>query len=337
MRITTALFAAALIGGPLVLTPFAHAAKPPTRPSEVTGPTNAALVYARAWLLLNPDDSKKFTELYKSEAGWVPDAEAIKLLEENQTHLDMVMRAASMRDCDWGIDYDKGFEALISHVTPLRRDARMLDADAARLAKTDPEAAARRLAAMFGMARQGREDGILISSLVGTAIAKSATVRAGWMLDQHFMTPAAAEIILNAARALPTDDPFGVRSSIASEGVVMLESVKRNYTGPDAGRRFLSLLTRDGDEVEGRAAVEAMNGEQLAAAMEQAARYYTDVVAVWERPDAASELAAIAEREEQYGPLAPVVAPAFNKGWTSQNDVKQQVAALVQRLEKAAK
>lgn len=319
--------------------PCATAAKPPATPAEVTGPTNAALVYTRAWLLLKPEDSDRFTEAYSSEPGWVPDGATAALLEKNQPHVAMVMRAASMPEVDWGIDYDQGFQALISHVTPLRRDARMLNADAARLALAgDPEGAAKRIAAMLRMAGQARQDGILISSLVGTAIAKSAAARATWMIDRGQMTPAAAGIVLEAARALLTDDPFGARSSIAAEGLVLLESSRRQYTGPDAGKRFAAIIA-PGEQADERALgqVEAMDGAGLMAALVRVERYYRDAVSVWDQPDAAQQLGAMAGNLEKYGLMAPILAPSFTKVWKDQAAARETLGTLVRRLEQASK
>lgn len=315
------------------------AAKPPTKASEVTGPTNAALVYARAWIMLSPEQSKKFSDAYKSEAGWTPDPDTAALLEGEQGHINAVMRAAAMPECDWGIDYDRGFEALIPHVGLLRRDARMLDADAARLAlQGDSDAAAQRIVAMLRMSGQCGQDGILISSLVGTAICKTAQARAGWMIDQGKMSISAARTILEAARAIPADDAFGAGSSIAAEGVVLVESARLHYTGPDAGKRFIQFLSRDGiADSAAWSRIEKMDGDQLVNALEQAGRYYKDAKAVWNQPDGGERLTALAGRLDEYGPMASIVAPSLSKSWRSQAEVRASLDGLITRLEQAAK
>lgn len=314
--------------------------KPPATAADVKGPDNAALIYNRAWLMLGPDVPKQFQDAVKPEASWAPDATLVKALEDNQDHLALIMKASRLPACDFGVEYDQGFEALMPHVGYLRRDARMLDADAVRLANAgDAAGAAERLATLFRMTDQCSDDGILISSLVGAAICKAAVNRTEILLDQNKLNPAAARVILQATRTIDKADPFGARASINAEGLVLVESARKNYTGPDAGKRFIEFLTRNeaDDNQEVRAKISAMNGEQLVAALQQARGWYTDAVAVWNAPDALDKLNALSVNESKYGPLGSLVAPSLAKTRGSETEVKQMLDKLIARLETASK
>lgn len=250
------------------------------------------------------------------------------------------MAASKMPDCDFGIDYTLGFEALLPHLGYLRRDARMLEADAVRLAvKGDAAGAGERLAAVFRMARQCGNDGVLISSLVGAAIAKSAAARADALLGQGKLDGRAAPAILEAARSIAQDDPFGMRASINAEGIVLVEAVRRNYTGPDAGRRFAAFFAPEewpADKPDNRKKIAAMNGEQLLEDMQQAQRSYAGAVEAWDKPDARDRLRQIADDENKLGPAARMVAPALLKAYDAQKASREAVDRLIARLEKLA-
>ncbi len=105
-------------------TPIASAADPtePTgadRPTVQPDPTNAALVYSRAWQLL-PDDLAK-REINLDDPTWVPNTELAQLLVARQSFIQCTLRAAAIENADWGIEYSQGLNALLPHLGKLRQ------------------------------------------------------------------------------------------------------------------------------------------------------------------------------------------------------------------------
>ncbi|HRQ72612.1 MAG TPA: hypothetical protein PLU35_06255 [Phycisphaerales bacterium] len=200
----------------------AGAGGPPTDPLATirtmddlrsAGPTNAALVYYRAIIGLPSlnDGEIKAAMIDGDESGMTREA-AAKKLEELQGAINTFCRAAAMEECDFGLDFDHGFELLLPHLGKMRMAARLIASDAVRLAEAgQADEAAERLAALYGIARHVADDGTLISSLVGAAVAALANQGVERLLSEGKMGEAGRVALEAAFERLGDDDPFHTR------------------------------------------------------------------------------------------------------------------------------
>jgi len=132
-------------------------------------PDNAAVLYYRACLFYQSDKAMmdKVTDLLKGRIDVDEDIE--KYVEKNRHTIDFALTATDVKNCDWGVDYSKGFSTMMPHYAPLRNIAKLILADAKILAERgDYETALSCCLSVRKMARH-ISDGILISCLVGIA------------------------------------------------------------------------------------------------------------------------------------------------------------------------
>ena len=306
----------------LAQTPVAPAAPnepAPTRTPTLSGPTNAALVYYRAWISADPklgDAQVLFDHDPENDSSvTLTRDEAIQLLKDAQGVVGTVMRAASMDHTDFGLDFDQGWALLLPHLGKLRDSARLLAADARRLlADNEPDAAAARAAALYGMARQAPDDGVLISSLVGASIANLANTLVREMLDAETLTPEGRDLIVASIERIRRDDPFGIRSSIEMERLVTTEWVRTAFRGPDAGKKLVDSGFVETDPAT-RELLASLDEQQLNAETARVAEFYDHALRVWSYDDAVDRLEALSELIDSgaYGPLGKLFAPALQK------------------------
>ncbi len=93
-------------------------------------PDNAAVLYYRACLLYQPEDTMKnsLVELVKGEIELGESIE--KYVQKNRNAIDFVIDAADVDACDWGVDYDRGLATVLPYYGPLRHMAYLVLADA---------------------------------------------------------------------------------------------------------------------------------------------------------------------------------------------------------------
>jgi hypothetical protein len=298
------------------LAQVAAPALPP--PPQLPGKENAALLYYRAWDLLAREDSATVGDTFENKAACRLTPDQIKALEANQPYVELVMRAASTPECDWGIQYDQGWEALLPHLSKMRQTCRFLGADARRCFDAGrPAEGAERLAAIIRMAEQTRGDGILISALVGAAMAMYSTSATSVAFELNALTPDSARIILNALREIHQEDLFGSRTSILFEAWGSVEWPKARFTGATAGREYAALLSgaaQGGPERAG-SPLDGMDAARLAVELDKGRAFYDEAYKVWNEPDAVVQLDALAARVAagEFGEAARVVVPALGK------------------------
>jgi len=298
-------------------------------PPEMVARRNAALVYYRAWEGMNADDWNLVSHGFETRPDVRLSEAQLKVLMENQPFVQALLRAASTADCDWGVQYDEGFRALLPHLGKLRASCRFLAADARRCTQDgDPTGAAKRIAAIVRMSDQLRSDGVLISALVGAAVNQVAVITTEQMLKGNELTPESARLILNAFKSMHTDDLFGSRTSIRLEGWMATQWPRQHFTGPTAGADFYKEMSGMGANAEAPPEpLAALDGEGLAAELDKLTAYYDEVQRAWDSPKAQVELLAIQAKvaDGAYGEAAKVLAAAFSKAHSS---VEKSLAAI---------
>ena len=127
---------------------------------------NAALQYWQAFALLPPLDDKQEKLLDNRALASLDDA-ASKLLTDSHASLLFLSRAARLRECDWGLDYNDGASMYMPHLNKARTLARIAALEARRAFEAGQFDRAREMTfGMIAMARQCGGDRTMVSMLV---------------------------------------------------------------------------------------------------------------------------------------------------------------------------
>lgn len=154
-------------------------------------PGNAALAYQRVARMLGGDEA--WSEQKEHCAEWLElpldefPPEALRpLLLRQRNHLDELVKATRLEQCDWGIPVrEEGFSALLPHLAEMRDVARLLSLQIRVLvAEGNYDEALRRLRAGMTLAQHVANGELLIEGLVGVAIANTMLDRIEEMLSQ---------------------------------------------------------------------------------------------------------------------------------------------------------
>ncbi len=280
-------------------------------------PINAALLYHRLWTL---HDSRiaLFNEA-TAEGGldfenpeWVPDEALSEVLEDMQTFIKGLMAAAAEPEADWGIEHRDGVEAMLPHLRMLRDSARLLRADARRLAAAgEHESAADRVTAIYRMSTQSRRDGLLICALVNASIASMASMEARMLVAVYELGPDARAKLLRAMDALPHEDPYGIEYAVVIEPQIFVEWMRRSFTDERPGEKLIeAMMIEDNARAE---QLRAMFGTDLARELELYEQVGRDVVRIWNDPEVLVKLGELSRdlQAGKYGQIARLMAPAF--------------------------
>lgn len=324
------------IAGLSIASPAIPAAAQVESPAPVTvpaDPTNAALVYWRAWSLEPTDLSDQIKNKFESGKPVDPKGELADLLRKPETTqvIRQVLQASRLPECDFGIVYSDGFMALLPHLSKLRASARVVAADAAlAAAEGRVDDATERIAAIYRMSRQLSGEGLLISSLVSPAVAGLGHAQVKANVEAGRFTHAQAAMLVDEIDAYSESDPFGMRRSVAMEGSVMITWIEKNFTGHDAGARLADALITDAQVSPDTPleAIRVMNEDALRQTTSQVREYYRLCIEVFDLPDAEDRLNALAKdvAEGKFGPLAHVLAPSMTKILASDRKCRKELA-----------
>ena len=298
---------------------------------DTLAPTNAALVYYQHFMtvpesMLNayvhfnadPDDDDTFGESREAAEQAMVDA---------QEALDTLAWASGLPVCDFGVQYQQGWAALLPHLGKLRNFARVLEADARRhLAAGNHDKAAERLATMFNMSRQliDREP-VLISSLVSIAITSFAHTAVMEMIESGELTDAGRDMLIESLERFDDSDPFKVRACAKMEAVVTLGWLAKTFPDGRAGTRLkeMGFLSEDTSPQTVRK-LNDMSGPEFLAEAERMLEFFRRSLDAWDEPDAVArmdQLGAVVG-VGGFGELGKAFAPAFGKARAS--DLKGQ-------------
>jgi hypothetical protein len=138
-------------------------------------PDNAAVLYYKSFILLHePNDTviKMLNDLQNGKIGLNDQIE--QYVESNRNVIKEVVKAAEIKNCDWGLDLSEGFGTLLPHLAKCKEIANLLAADAKILAeKGYYKTALERCITIHNLGiHVGNET--LISCLVSRAITKIA-------------------------------------------------------------------------------------------------------------------------------------------------------------------
>lgn len=277
---------------------------------------NAALGYWRAFALVTPDRADAISAFDRSTLG-APDFalvdDAVLSVVRDDALIDRLLDSAAKPDCDFAIEYERGLDALLPHLGPMRTGARIL-AIRARLdlAEGRPDHAAACLDAAIRSAEHLIGDDTLISSLVSAAITASVQPVLEFALAEGLFDAGQRATLRAALDRFAKDDPFGVVASIRREKGVIALWASATLTGPGAPDAITQVA---GDSpVAARLAKAVANGADI---RPQIALYeaYMDraAAALAARDGAAIDDLRRAVESGAFGDVALLLAPGFDR------------------------
>jgi len=291
---------------------------------------NAALLYYRYFELLD-DELADSVKAFAADNGgwdnhdWIPNEE----LAEQLAAADSIrgfLRATTIDNADFGVEVELGVFAILSHLTPMRATARLVAADARRLAaEGDIDAAARRIAALHTAARHTSQDSVVISSLVGMAIAKLACGETQHLAESGQLSTESRDLLLDAINAYDNNDPFSARQSITNERDIFLAWIRVTFADATGQELLDAFATIAGPQ--GHSGLAELTAEQLAADMDRTLDYYDTALRVWPNPDAVAQLHDLEKVVQAggFGATAVVIAPSLEKVRENQTRAQEMI------------
>lgn len=145
-------------------------------PAAAYPPENAAVLYYKTCLTYQKPAGKTADELSDVVRGKIePSDELVKFVEGQAQTISTIVTASRIKNCDWGHNYEQGFEMLLPGLSDMRNITRIVLADAVIKTRNGNYAAAvDRCIAVFRMSRH-LKDRVLISNLVAIAMEAMAT------------------------------------------------------------------------------------------------------------------------------------------------------------------
>jgi hypothetical protein len=337
----------AVVAGLTWLGTPAHAADPPAweafAKTDLAADANAALRYWRAWTFLQEDERAWLQALDSStlaDGDFELDDEGLARLHSERETIDMLIEASAMERCDFGIDYQKGPEALIPHLSAMRLSAFLLAVDA-RVAfdNGETEQAVASLAAGYALAEHCTQDRVLISALVGMSIFRLIDDVVLYAEDINALDEASRRTLCAALDRFDDEDPFRVLRSIEMEGRMM-----GDWWMAAARRGDFDLLASTLDGAAAGDAVESLVGPMrraaradvnaiAAAQVEPFRTYYESVEQAWNQEDAPRQLAVLEKGVVQgdFGPFTQVMGASLRRVY--RNDIESRKALATRRSE----
>jgi hypothetical protein len=275
-------------------------------------------------------DPAKQSDKYKAAADKV---------RERQGAIHRFIAATKLQKCDFEISYESGFNALLSHIGLMRKSGRLLRLDARRmLLDGDADAAAERVAAIYGLSRHLKSDDTLISTLVGIAIAGLGNSESEVLMKSGKLSATGREAIVKAIEALGANDPFGVKEAVEGERVITVQWIRNQFPAPGSGRAFVKSMTKEWGLAPGTREelnqIEAMDDASFAAQLDRLDEYHNLMQTQWDLPDSTARLEALATRIGQgdFGPLTKYLAPSFAKARAGQLKAERELELTLQHL-----
>ena len=277
--------------------------------------TNAALHYYRIMCVPFGEAATLVGERRTTD-DWIPDAETAKALENEQGTLVQFIRASKLKECAWGTAYfTDGFEALLPALGKMRSAARMLSADARRLASQgESRQAAERIAAMYRISDHVSREQILIGSLVGVAITAMANGEVKFLMDKGWLDSEGQALIVGAAQQARAGD-FHMKDALATERMIVDDWFRRVIRRPDAAEKLREYTSMEGEDATKIDALLAMSPAALGKELDEALKFYDDAGAAFYQPDGEALLKTLSAdvAAGRYGLFGSIFCPAFEK------------------------
>lgn len=304
--------------------------------SAVPSSENAALRYWRVWSFMHAGTIRDdfylvsvYDGAYDPEFNHADEGHEVvtseDLLGSLEGFIDGLIEATEFPACDFGIDYDKGVDALLPHLPPIRKSAQLLILDAKRLlAEGDTDGATERIAACFRLSQHITGDTTLINSLVSLAVFGLAEDLV--LENQASFSDANRQSIAEALARFQADDPFGCVKSVLGEaehfGDWMMRRVDDEWSTLDRfAADFTALFDGDPqDEIMSDFFSDTVKTPEdfrrlLRSEIDQYCTALHLMAEAWNSPDAEKSLNALEAKiiDGSFGTVTKVMAPALTR------------------------
>lgn len=313
----------------------------PSAPKAAPRDRNAALEYMTLQEQMDKNLSALVSEEWRpNDADWVPSEKLSLMLEDNQRLIKRLIETSRLPNYDMQLRYEEGFSLIVPHLGHIRQFTRVLATDARRLALAGRgDEAAERLASALRMARHVSDDRLLISSLVAVAVVSTAHKQAEQLAAEGLLGERARREYIRAARALLSDDPFGVARCLAMERTMAMQTMRPivENSGAAAGKDIAAQLRRLQISSDGVKAVAAMTHEEAQTQVDLMDRYYAALVAAWGKSDTPARLEDLEKRLQagDFGVLMREIGPALSRAHVSVDKAIRETRAIIALLEAA--
>jgi hypothetical protein len=231
--------------------------------------------------------------------------------------------------CDFGIEYERGFAAIMRHLGSARASIRLLELDTRRcLVSNDRTAAANRAAAILHLAKHITSDHTIMSSLVAGAAVDSARRAVQSIVAGGPLPADAAADLREAIQSLLGDDVLGIKASFGVEAQMLetslyLETVDdTRQAAIDGGYNLQALEGTEKDPELVTRRIAKQQSDQLRA-------FYTEVSSAWNDRDKIQALATRGEAGEWGTPVStgagPMVVKVYDAMVTSRNTLEKML------------
>ena len=307
-------------------------------PEVVVTDHNAALLYFRAWLSMS---SKLDWTLDDEGDGYGVAEGGHDELVSSQPSIRALLKATRQSHADWDVEFEQGPNAILPSLGRMRYSSKVLAADALRCAEDgDAVGAGERLGAIYRSGQHLASQRVLISSLVGMAIANLANDVTTQMLDAGQLDAEGARALLDAMDAIDASNPIRIRETVYGERDIVSDYFVTHCTGEDAGetlRRFAPSMMGsmpDADE----SPLYTMNAAELREDIAGFRKFHDDVLAVWDDEDASARISELGDRvgEGAYGEFAKIFAASFSRARQNVEAFRDEFTSLRARLEALA-
>ena len=211
---------------------------------------NAALRYWMAFAEMQDTWADKATQdlLEKTAAGEAPwdEAKLAPILDANADAISVLQRATKLPDCDWGLEYGRGWKASIAYAPRARALARLNTLEGMRqLAKGDSQSAVNTWLAGIRLSQDLTRGGSLIFALMAKNVLLpdlrllAQTARNGQLSD------AEKQEVIVAVRAMP-EDGFDWGSAWGIETVSTSDLLHELQTASDPGATYQEIMGKPG-------------------------------------------------------------------------------------------
>jgi hypothetical protein len=131
----------------------------------------------------------------------------------------LIIRAkeiAMIPTCDWNLDYSKGLDLLIPHVSDIRQAAMLVSFSIQGDTKSENfDSAIMGMESLVGISSHLSDDDLIIGSLVSYSVF--SILKDNTSLFENVQDPAKLESLLDSVQHLNEFDPFGIRAGVAGE------------------------------------------------------------------------------------------------------------------------
>jgi hypothetical protein len=149
-------------------------------------PDNSAVLYYKTCLVVGDPPEEIAGVMIDAIRG---KCEINEQSEGQSSAIELAIAATASENCDWGMDYSKGFELLLPHLGPMRKVCQIILLDAQiKAGEGDIEKAMEQSLACFRIARHIKKDTTIISSLVGISVEQLACENIGTILSKHVVS-----------------------------------------------------------------------------------------------------------------------------------------------------